>query len=102
MFLIAKQIWVWVFALFLCAASPALALISLKSPQDSDVVLAIFTPWGAVGAALESSDLIEAHPQHAPFGRLISIDGPGDIDRLYAMGSLLVLDGDKILALCAT
>ncbi|MFY0312151.1 hypothetical protein ACFMBG_19905 [Leisingera sp. D0M16] len=87
-------------AIVLC--SPALMLVAEGRPLAGEVALVIAPPWGKSAAEIAaSSEVQEVTPERAPMGALVLLESPRSVDRLYSQGAWLVVNGRKILELCA-
>lgn len=92
-----------VFCVVLCAATGPLLALGSSLARDSDrLVLVVSTPFGpTVGQIIESSALVEVYPVRAPFGAFVILSDPADAAILRAAGTVLLLSGERIIALCS-
>jgi type IV secretory pathway protease TraF len=85
----------------LCA--PVLALLASAPPDVGGVALVIAPPWrGGAAAVAVAVGLREVAPEAAPLGSLVLLETPQDVARLYDQGAWFVVNGQKVLELCAT
>ncbi|KIC09572.1 hypothetical protein RA19_14690 [Leisingera sp. ANG-M1] len=82
--------------------SPVLMLIAQPPPQAGEVALVIASPWGKSAAEVAAqAGVQEIAPERAPMGALVLLETPHSLDRLYRQGAWIVVDGRKVLELCA-
>lgn len=82
--------------------SPVLALLADGPPQPGSVALVISAPWGPhSGGIAARAGLQEVSPEQAPMGAFVMLKNSSSVDRLYSQGAWLVIDGRKVLELCA-
>ena len=81
--------------------SPVLTLLSIPRPQAGDIALVIAAPWENAAGIADRADVREVAPERAPLGVLVALEGPHSVDRLYSQGAWLVIDGKRVLELCA-
>ncbi|EBA15404.1 hypothetical protein RSK20926_00590 [Roseobacter sp. SK209-2-6] len=87
-------------AVVLC--SPVLLLAAQSRPSEGEVALVIAPPWGESAAVIAAKNgLLEVTPERAPMGALVLLQSPHSIDQLYNQGAWLVVDGKRVLELCA-
>ena len=95
------------FFLFLAAAAavvcaPAFVLLAQTPPEAGEIALVVGAPWGPAAADVAArAGVQEIAPDRAPLGVLVQLDNPQSTDRLYRQGAWLVLNGRKVLELCA-
>ncbi|GGC24064.1 hypothetical protein GCM10011363_45700 [Marivita lacus] len=92
-----------VFCVVLCAATGPLLALGSSLARDSDrLVLVVSTPFGpTVGQIIERSALVEVYPVRAPFGAFVILSDPADAAILRAAGAVILLSGERIIALCS-
>jgi hypothetical protein len=81
--------------------SPILSLLVMPRPQAGDIALVIAAPWGNAAGIADRADVQEVAPERAPLGVLVALDSPQSVARLYSQGAWLVIDGKRVLELCA-
>lgn len=82
--------------------APALVLLAAPPPAAGEAALVIAPPWGAGAAAIAAAaGLREVTPETAPFGTLVLLETPRDVRRLKTRGAWFVINGKKVLELCA-
>lgn len=86
-------------AIVIC--SPILPLVLQPAPQTGDVALVLASPWGDAAWIADKAGLQEVAPERAPLGVLVALENPQSITRLYDHGAWLVIDGERVLELCA-
>lgn len=81
--------------------SPILSLLLLPPPQAGDVALVLAAPWEDAASIADRAEVREVAPERAPLGVLVALDSPQSVARLYSQGAWLVIDGKRVLELCA-
>ncbi|MEP2717804.1 hypothetical protein [Pseudophaeobacter sp.] len=81
--------------------SPVLPLFLQARPQVGDVALVLAAPWGNAARIAEQAEVQEVAPERAPLGVLVTLESSQSVDRLYSNGAWLVVDGKRVLELCA-
>lgn len=89
------------FATLVVGCSPVLPLLLQAPPEIGEVALVVTAPWDNTANILDEAEVAEVAPQRAPFGALVLLDSPNSLDRLYASGAWFVVDGKRVLELCA-
>lgn len=89
------------FATLVVGCSPILPLLLQPPPGVGEVALVIAAPWGNTANILEKAEAAEVAPERAPFGALVLLNSPQSLERLYASGAWFVIDGKRVLELCA-
>lgn len=90
-----------VVAIVLVGLSPLLSLFTWAPPQAGDVALVVAPPWDDATAIVTKAELREVSPERAPLGTLVALENAQSINRLYASGAWLVIDGKKVIELCS-
>lgn len=90
-----------IFAMLIVSCLPILPLFLQERPQPGDVALVVAAPWGNAAEIALKAEVQEVAPERAPLGVLVSLDSPQSVDRLYALGAWFVIDGKRVLELCA-
>lgn len=89
-------------AAIIVICSPVLMLLIQSQPQSGEVALVIAAPWGAEAAQVAAmAGVQEVAPLRAPMGTLVFLDTTQSLDQLYEHGAWLVINGEKVLELCA-
>ncbi|SCZ58010.1 hypothetical protein SAMN04488118_103194 [Epibacterium ulvae] len=89
-------------ATLIVAASPIAALVMQPAPKPGGVALVIAPPWSRdISEIIERAQIAEISPVRAPMGVLVEIENSQDIRNLRAHGAWLVLNGARVLELCA-
>ncbi len=86
-------------AIVIC--SPILPLFMQAPPQVGGIALVIASPWGDAAWIAEKAGVHEVAPERAPLGVLVALASPESVTQLYANGAWLVIDGERVLELCA-
>ena len=81
--------------------SPILPLFMQARPQVGDIALVVATPWGDASWIANKAGVQEVAPERAPLGVLVALESPESVSQLYAHGAWLVIDGERVLELCA-
>ena len=90
---------VFISAIVIC--SPILPLFMQARPQVGDIALVVASPWGDPVWIAKKAGVQEVAPERAPLGVLVALESPESVSQLYAYGAWLVIDGERILEICA-
>ncbi|WP_122076972.1 hypothetical protein [Pseudophaeobacter sp. EL27] len=81
--------------------SPILPLFMQARPQVGDIALVVASPWGNAAWIAQKAGVQEVAPERAPLGVLVTLESPESVSQLYAHGAWLVIDGERVLKICA-
>ncbi len=91
-----------IFAVMFTALSPAIALVLQEKPAVGEVALVLSKPWrGTAGEIAVRANAPEVSPVQPPLGVFVKLDSSETIDRLFDSGAWVVVNGEKVLELCA-
>jgi hypothetical protein len=90
-----------VVAMAIVICSPILALVTQAQPKVGGIALVVASPWRDAAQIAGNAGLQEVAPERAPLGVLVALESPQHITQLYAHGAWLVIDGERVLELCA-
>lgn len=88
-------------AMAIVICSPVLPLFMQARPQVGDIALVVASPWGDAAWIADKAGVQEVAPERAPLGVLVALENPQNVTQLYAHGAWLVIDGKRVLELCA-
>ncbi|OIQ41639.1 MAG: hypothetical protein BM560_09845 [Roseobacter sp. MedPE-SWde] len=97
----APDVALMVTAMVVVLCSPVLPLLMQERPQVGDVALVIASPWGDAAWIADKAGVQEVAPERAPLGVLVALETSQSVAQLYAHGAWLVVDGERVLELCA-
>lgn len=91
-----------IFAVMFTAFAPALALVAQEKPEVGEVALVLAKPWrGTADEIVALSDASEVSPVQPPLGVFVKLETEDTVEQLYQNGAWVVVNGEKVLELCA-